>query len=305
VRVRAVFILMFDVMEEQKIHDEAQTAESAEIAYSTLYQFTEGEGRDALAVADFVSIFIPSRSSMYFMFSSSSIPTTALLVFLSVAPGLLIAWFVYTRDRYDKEPRHLLVWSFVLGMFGVIPPVVVEMVLSMFGFDKSQSVVHLFAHAFFVVALVEEATKFAVLRSYAYTKPDFDEPFDGITYSVMIAMGFATVENMMYVLANNAAGPSFQTALWRMFTAVPAHAANGILMGYYTGLAKFSRHESPLLFTAFMAALVAHGLYDFFIFLNRPGLIIFGAFAVLVVVITLSLRAMRLHSMNSPFRKDA
>jgi hypothetical protein len=53
-----------------------------------------------------------------------------------------------------------------------------------------------------------------------------------------------------------------------------------------------------------MAALVAHGLYEFFIFLNRPGLIIFGAFAVLVVVITLSLRAMRLHSMNSPFRKD-
>ena len=238
------------------------------------------------------------------MFSSSTLPTTALLVFLSIAPGLLIAWFVYTRDRYDKEPRHLLVWSFVLGMFGVIPPVIVEMLLTMVGFEKTQSVVHLFAHAFFVVAFVEEATKFTILRVYAYTKPDFNEPFDGITYSVMVAMGFATVENMMYVLSYNTIGSSFETALWRMFTAVPAHAANGILMGYYTGLAKFSRFEGSLLFTAFMTALVAHGLYDFFIFLNRPGLIVLGAFAVLVIVITLSLRAMKLHSINSPFRRD-
>lgn len=239
------------------------------------------------------------------MFMTESLPTTAFLVLLSVAPGLVIAWFVYTRDRYDKEPQHLLVRSFLLGMLSVVPPVVVEMMMNLIGFDKTQSVVHLFAHAFFVVAFVEEATKFLILRTYAYTKPDFDEPFDGITYSVMVAMGFATVENLMYVLSYGSAGPSFETALWRMFTAVPAHAANAILMGYYTGLAKFARHEGPLLFTAFMTALVAHGLYDFFIFLNRPGLIILGAFAVLLIVITLSIRAMRLHTMNSPFRTEA
>lgn len=239
------------------------------------------------------------------MFTTESLPTTALLVLLSIAPGLLIAWFVYSRDRYDKEPRHLLVRSFLLGMLGVIPPVAVEMFMNLVGFDKTRSVVHLFAHAFFVVAFVEEATKFLILRGYAYTKPDFNEPFDGITYSVMVAMGFATLENMMYVLSYDSAGPSFETALWRMFTAVPAHAANAILMGYYTGLAKLARHPRPLLFTAFMTALVAHGLYDFFIFLNRPGLIILGAFTVLLVVITLSVRAIRLHTMNSPFRPDA
>ena len=135
------------------------------------------------------------------MYSLTALPTTILLVLMSVAPGILIAWYVYSRDRYEKEPRHLLVGCFLLGMLGVVPPVMVEILVNMVGFQKSTDIVHLFVHAFFVVALVEESTKFFILTRYAYPKEDFNEPFDGITYSVMVSMGFATLENLMYVLS--------------------------------------------------------------------------------------------------------
>jgi RsiW-degrading membrane proteinase PrsW (M82 family) len=74
-----------------------------------------------------------------------------------------------------------------------------------------------------------------------YNNKNFNEPFDGIVYAVIVSMGFATIENIIYVFQYG-----FATGILRLFTAVPAHAAFGILMGYFLGKAKFTHGKSSI-----------------------------------------------------------
>ena len=156
------------------------------------------------------------------------------------------------------------------------------------------------ALAFLVVAATEEGCKYLMLKRYAYRKPEFDEPFDGIVYSVMVSMGFATLENIGYVYENGIA-----TGFLRMFLSVPAHASFAVLMGYYAGLAKFSGvHEGRLLLKGFLLAVLFHGMFDCFLFLAGDkevtqivsgGLLTLGALVSWFIAIRLSLRAIRTH----------
>jgi RsiW-degrading membrane proteinase PrsW (M82 family) len=85
------------------------------------------------------------------------------------------------------------------------------------------------------VALSEELSKFLVVRYFCYPQKRFDEPLDGIVYSVMVSMGFATIENVNYVFTHG-----YSTAFVRMFLSVPAHATFGVVMGYFIGKAKLT-----------------------------------------------------------------
>jgi RsiW-degrading membrane proteinase PrsW (M82 family) len=221
-----------------------------------------------------------------------------LLLGVAVAPGFAIILFIYCKDKYEKEPRRLLIVSFVLGMISVIPAILLEAggtgVLPAY-----PGALGTFTYTFFVVGISEELSKFIMLRFYAYPKKEFNEPFDGITYSVMVSMGFATLENIMYVFQGGLAN-----AFMRMFTAVPAHATFGIIMGYYVGLAKF-RNQSPLLMLAgLIFAVIMHGAYDFCLMVNSTPMIAGGALISLVIGIHFSLRAIKLHQQRSPFRSQ-
>lgn len=226
-----------------------------------------------------------------------------LLVALTIAPGIGIGMYVHWRDRFDREPRALLLKSFFLGMLAIIPPVIVQLLAEMLGFNRHENIATTAFYAFIIVALSEELSKYAVLRLYAYPKKEFNEPFDGITYSVMIAMGFATLENIFYVFDGDVER-GVEVALLRMITAVPAHAADAVLMGYFAGLAKFRHDGQSLLFTAIMVAVIAHGMYDFFLFIEHLGLVAFGAFVVLAAALVLSMRAIKLHNIRSPFHSN-
>ena len=156
-----------------------------------------------------------------------------------------------------------------------------------------------FVRAFFVVGLSEEFSKYVIVRYYAQSKNAFNEPYDGIVYAVMVSMGFAAVENIFYVLEGGV-----PVALLRAFTAVPAHATFGILMGYYMGRAKFSNNRVKYNLLGLLLAILFHGAYDFFLFINFiPGISI-GAFISLIVGIILSRKAIRIHQENSHFRYD-
>lgn len=101
------------------------------------------------------------------------------------------------------------------------------------------SIFQQFIKAFFVVALIEEFSKYIFVRFYSQPKKYFNEPFDGIVYAVMVSMGFAAIENIAYVSQGG-----MGTAIVRAFTAVPAHATFAVLMGYFMGLAKFAPSKS-------------------------------------------------------------
>src|SRR6476620_11671659 len=168
-----------------------------------------------------------------------------LLLALAIAPGLAICVYILYRDVYNREPAVNMLLSFVFGIISILPALYVETLLSPY---LDHSIFSIVAGAFFGVALVEEACKFAVLRYYSFTRKSFDEPLDGIVYSVLVSMGFATVENIFYIYNEN-----ISVAFLRMFTSVPAHATFAIIMGYFVGKAKFERTRRKQLFVKAIA----------------------------------------------------
>ncbi|MBK9247306.1 MAG: PrsW family intramembrane metalloprotease [Ignavibacteria bacterium] len=219
------------------------------------------------------------------------------LMALAVAPGLAIAIYVYWRDKFEREPLSLMVKCFVLGMVSIIPAILLELLgTKVFGNYSPDNFFQTAFHAFVIVGLSEEWSKYLFLKGYAYRKSDFNEPYDGITYSVMVSMGFATLENIMYV-----AQGGFEVAILRMFLSVPAHATFGVIMGYYVGLAKFRQHSLRLRMIGLFLAMLFHGAYDFCLFLNTVSYLVLGALASLIIGVVLSLKAIKHHAVYSPF----
>ncbi|NLR57169.1 PrsW family intramembrane metalloprotease [Chitinophaga polysaccharea] len=213
-----------------------------------------------------------------------------MLLALAVAPGFAICLFIYLIDKYDREPTSLLIKSFLLGMGCVVFPLVIQGLAAAMGWHENNgTILGTAAFAYGIVGLSEELAKFMVLLLYAYPKKAFNEPLDGIVYAVMIGMGFATLENIAYV-----AQYGFGTGVARMFLSVPAHATFAILMGYYTGLAKFiPQRSSDLLFRGLLIAIFFHGSFDFFLFLGNNIFLMGASVITLIFAIRLSIRAIR------------
>jgi len=221
-----------------------------------------------------------------------------LLLAIAIAPAVVIILFVYFNDKYENEPVSFLFKNFIFGVLSAIVAITISLGLSkLFSIDKF-NVFDQFIEAFIVVAFAEELGKFIFLRKIAYRSVHFNEPYDGIIYSVMISMGFATIENILYSFSGG-----LGTAVMRMFTAVPAHATFAIIMGYFMGLAKFKKNKTLLLSLGLIGAIVFHGAYDFFLFLSFIPGIYLGAFISLIIFVSLSLKAIRIHRENSPFKK--
>ncbi len=219
-----------------------------------------------------------------------------ILLALALAPGAAIGLYIYLKDKHEREPLGLLMRSFFFGILSVFVTLLISRVIGVFITIDEQSVGEQAVHAFLIVALVEEFSKFIFVRGILYNNPNFNEPFDGIVYSVMVSMGFATFENILYVTDGG-----ISTALMRMFTAVPAHATFAILMGFYLGKAKFEHKKSYYAIHALAVAALFHGAYDYCLFISFVPGIVFGALASLVVGIWLSRKAIHIHQFASPF----
>jgi RsiW-degrading membrane proteinase PrsW (M82 family) len=224
---------------------------------------------------------------------------------LSIAPGIAISLFFFFKDEYNREPRRHILFSFFLGILSAIPAALFQVaVMPLVDRWFPGGIFPIILKAFFIVALTEEWCKYIMVRYYAYRQPEFDEPFDGIVYAVMVSMGFATIENIGYVMQHGLA-----TAFLRMFLSVPAHAAFAVLMGYYVGRAKFhpGGRFSNLMKGLWLAVLF-HGLFDFFLFLRDLDMIkehvsdiflFLGALVSFGLALVLSRNAMREHIEHS------
>jgi RsiW-degrading membrane proteinase PrsW (M82 family)/ribosomal protein S18 acetylase RimI-like enzyme len=224
-----------------------------------------------------------------------------LLLALAIAPSLAICIYIFYKESHNREPAINLVMSFLWGMLTIVPAALIEWNLNP---NIPRNVAGILFICFIGIALVEEVCKYVVLRYYAFNRTSFDEPLDGIMYSVMVAMGFATVENIMYVTDHG-----FTVAFMRMFTSVPGHATFGVIMGYYAGKAKFDMaNRKKLLFTGVAWATIAHGFYDSFLFLSENHwmkqyvsdfLLFAGAMISLFICIRFSRKMIRLHEATS------
>jgi len=202
------------------------------------------------------------------------------LLVLSLAPVLIIAGYIYFRDKYEKEPIKLLFFALLAGGLTVIPILFVEQFLSRFTVLFSGLAAPAWT-AFVVAAFSEELFKFIALYLLIWKSREFNEKFDGIVYAVYISLGFAAVENVMYVMDGG-----LSSGIMRAVTAVPAHAIFGITMGFYFGLAKFyEKQRSILKFKALAYPILLHGIYDFIIMTGIQWLtIVFFAFVVFLYI---------------------
>ncbi len=221
------------------------------------------------------------------------------LLFFALAPVLIVIIYIYIKDKYEKESKRMLAYTFLLG---AVVSIIITTILYKF-FDlflpipDDYSIWQQFVKAFFIVALIEEFSKYVIVRYFNQPRKGFNEPFDGIIYAVMVSMGFAALENIMYVFQGG-----MQVALLRAFTAIPAHAIFAVLMGYFMGKAKFSKNKMKWNLIGLSLGIVFHGTYDFFLFINFiPGISI-GAFVALILGIILSKKAIKSHQKGSFFK---
>ncbi|MBF8982074.1 PrsW family intramembrane metalloprotease [Lutibacter sp. B2] len=216
---------------------------------------------------------------------------------IAVAPGIALALGIYLTDRYDREPIGLLVKVFLLGALSVIPIAVIESILVRFNiFSGVLGVVYV---SFIVAGFTEEFFKRSVVLRSAYNHSAFDEKLDGIVYSVFSALGFATVENIMYIVFRFSANAYI--GLYRGILSVPAHMLFGVTMGYYLSIAKFSMDEEIRrrnLKKALLIPMLLHGIFDFILMSKIPMLM------VLFIPFVLYLWAINLKKLNRYVRES-
>lgn len=193
------------------------------------------------------------------------------LFIIAITPALVIIGGIYLSDRYDREPLRLLIATYLLGALAVIPAIIVEELLMRI--DIFSGVYSAFYTAFIVAGLTEEYFKRLVVLKLPYRTKYFNEKLDGIVYSVFSTMGFATVENIIYVVFRYTNNPYI--GLYRGIFSVPAHGVFGITMGYYLSLAKFDtdkkRARKNLRRSLYMP-MILHGLFDFILMSGIPQL---------------------------------
>lgn len=196
------------------------------------------------------------------------------LLLLSIAPAISIATAVYMSDRYEREPIPLLIKTFLLGALMVIPTIAVENLLLKFNiFPGVLGVAYI---SFVVAGFTEEYFKREVVLRYIYKNKNFSERIDGIVYSVFAALGFAVVENIMYVVFRFK--DHIYVGLYRGILSVPAHSVFAVTMGYYISLAKFCkdcRNEADrrkYLRKSLYMPILLHGIFDFILMSEIPML---------------------------------
>jgi RsiW-degrading membrane proteinase PrsW (M82 family) len=234
----------------------------------------------------------------------------ALSIALGAAPSLFLMVFFYLKDRYEPEPRGHVALAFAKGALAIVPSYFaargLELAVGRVWLALGGIEARLF-EALVMAATVEELAKWTVFLSLIYWWQEFDEPLDGVVYGVALALGFATVENVMCVLRDG-----LGVGLLRALFAVPAHALFGAAMGFYMGRAKLGRgrHGSVVprlqrnyrIALALLVPILFHGAYDFAL-VELRGLWVYGVIAALSIALwAFVLRRVHRAQHDSPFK---
>jgi RsiW-degrading membrane proteinase PrsW (M82 family) len=179
-----------------------------------------------------------------------------LLTILAFAPGLFWLRFFYRKDQLEPEPKQLIFRMFVVGLLIFFPAAILERPFAQY---------HL-ALVLVVAPVVEESCKFLAVRQLVYKNREFDEPMDGIVYAASVALGFASLENLGYLMEALQSGVFVSTYVLRAILSVPGHVLFSSLWGYTLGLAKFApaKFRNKIILQGFISSIVVHGIFNFF-----------------------------------------
>jgi len=183
---------------------------------------------------------------------------------VGLAPGLFWLWYFRRKDDLEPEPRTMLLRVFA---FGTVAAGLVMLLRPWYEplVPAAPRAARLVVDAFVVTGLFEELAKTGAFLAGAYFHRELDEPLDGIIYGIAAALGFASIENVVYLIQLGDA----RVVVLRAFTATLGHVAFTGSIGFFFGLAKFARpgRRPGLIATGLAVGALFHGAYDVFLFM--------------------------------------
>lgn len=210
------------------------------------------------------------------------------LIWAALIPSAVLIWIILRQDKVESEPAGLLIKLFVLGALTTFPAALLETwgEASIMVFTREAGLRTLLMYLI-VVPVAEEGLKYLVMRLGTWKHAAFNFTFDGIVYAIIVSLGFATFENLLYVLNYM----SLQVAVVRGLLSVPLHCTCGVFMGYFYGMTRnhhargekgASRLNRAL---ALLVPILIHGLYDFALSIDSETLSVAGLVFTLFVFV--------------------
>lgn len=235
----------------------------------------------------------------------------AAALIVPILPGLIWLWIFYRTDRYEPEPKKLVMLTFALGILSIIPAFIGERLgehvypylasiesAAAAPLGELSNPLPLFIGCFLIIGPCEEISKFLAVRLFIYRNREFDEPLDGIIYASAAALGFASLENVFYVVDwTHGLGIRWGMLGVRSFLALPGHVIFAATWGYALGRKKFNPQYQ--VWPRLLAAAGLHGLYDFLLMYppTRPAIILF-----MTMMVPVLLREIKTLRNESPFK---
>ncbi len=216
----------------------------------------------------------------------------SLIILISIIPVILLALFVYSKDNV-KEPKSLLMGLFISGFLAAALVIGIDIFVSIVIPDffipddyTNISFYKLFSIVFLEIAFIEEFSKWLMIRLFAYNSKNFDQQYDIIVYSVFVALGFACIENIFYLIPS-----SLSLGFYRAIFSIPGHACFGVFMGSFLGLAKIYEDKDKALsrvymFYAILIPALLHTTYNFCLLANKTWFFIVFMIFVIILYIT-------------------
>ena len=201
---------------------------------------------------------------------------------LAVIPAIILCFYIYKSDTLEKEPMWLLLSLFIFGVISTVPAVFLERLYQTVFPINEEDLVSIFFYSFIGIALIEEGYKALFTYLIVYRNKNFDHIFDGIVYAVFMSLGFATLENILYLFRYG-----IDLALSRGLVSVPAHAFYAVSFGFFLGKAKeASVHRKRgkafgFLVLSLLVPVILHGVFDFLLLSGNQTL--YTAFLIFVV----------------------
>ena len=208
-----------------------------------------------------------------------------LLILALIPVGCFIGW-IYYKDKYEREPPIKLVEYFVLGILVSILAIFIELYLSKL--NNFNGILSNIYTAFFVAALTEEGLKSIILIPMLLREKNFNEKLDGIIYSIFLSLGFATIENIIYLMRERI-DLLFSLSITRGLISIPSHIMFAITMGYYISKYKFDKYnKKKYLYFAVIIPILLHGVFDFILMIGyRWAIIVFVVYLIFLWKINL------------------
>jgi RsiW-degrading membrane proteinase PrsW (M82 family) len=208
-----------------------------------------------------------------------------------VPPLIAFLVYIYLRYKFTKWSFSLLFKSFLWGMASILLVLVVQLFASYLELDKLTNIRRVLFYALVIMAFFAELGKYVFLRGFVYPKEVFKTPVDGIIFAVMISMGFATMNNILYFINI----PNLHVNIANALTAGPANVIFGVMMGFFIGLGKLRKMRFIDSMTGLAAAIFFHALYDFCLLTKDYRLLWAFFIGAIIIAISLCFAALRIH----------